>query len=636
MPHKPGVGAIFGITAEDGVAAQKRVALMDRSNLKVVATTTADENGAYVFNGLNPETDDYLVFAVDDDGAPPKNALIHDYITPIPAHQGAEFPGNYYLLSRQHDPIFAFYGFSDPTRPVPAATDCSSSVNSPLYPNAALLLDQASGYGAAPYLPMIETQGNAFVSVARSGGTRGGNIPANIQRFRGYPFSGVYVHTFEFYVDLNTPFDIRYMIGAGSVSRTFSQTLDAKPLAMFYRSNSNAILYRAANTSGTGNNNGGGIDVGTFDVTGVSKAPHHFMVAVEAGVEARLYVDGAFHSSLSMASITIPFGNQSSTTIGLKNVVVASANGSDTSAPATTGGSVRFGIINSYGKKFTDAEVLALYESLATPSTPLVGAYDKEVVIDSPAYYFKFDGSVDTEKCTEFMSLREGEVFGVPTFGLASPIAGRSAVGFNGGGDGVLSNYRVGNVVNRRQKTLEAWLYFTGVPPTAQIIYKSWHTPSGTSSNEQVSTYTYRLIRNADNTLVFEYAAGGTISSATFVTPIATDQWVHVVITMNIDLASDNVALYLDGQFAEALTIPQIEFEGLSSSITPSGLSSTVYNAFDTSLSEAAHTVFGGNRRTDNGGIGSPYEGRISSFAMYPRALSPARISAHYEARNSV
>ena len=41
MPHKPGVGAIFGITAEDGVAAQKRVALMDRSNLKVVATTTA-------------------------------------------------------------------------------------------------------------------------------------------------------------------------------------------------------------------------------------------------------------------------------------------------------------------------------------------------------------------------------------------------------------------------------------------------------------------------------------------------------------------------------------------------------------------------------------------------------------------
>ena len=39
MPHKLGVGAIKGIVSEDGVVSQKRLLLIDRSTLKVIAVT---------------------------------------------------------------------------------------------------------------------------------------------------------------------------------------------------------------------------------------------------------------------------------------------------------------------------------------------------------------------------------------------------------------------------------------------------------------------------------------------------------------------------------------------------------------------------------------------------------------------
>ena len=113
MPHRPGIGAIMGIVSEDGVASQKRVTLMDRSNLKVVARTTSDENGAYLFNGLNPDTNDYLVLAVDDDGNPAKEAIIHDYIQPIPAYQGATFMGNWEKRMQSYYPASGWAGVFD-------------------------------------------------------------------------------------------------------------------------------------------------------------------------------------------------------------------------------------------------------------------------------------------------------------------------------------------------------------------------------------------------------------------------------------------------------------------------------------------------------------------------------------------
>lgn len=105
MPHKSGTGAILGIASEDGLPSQKRITLIDRSDMRVLNRVVSDEYGAYAFNGLNTDTDDYLIFAVDDDGETKKAAIIFDYIRPIPAHSGSSFFANWEVMALKKEPI---------------------------------------------------------------------------------------------------------------------------------------------------------------------------------------------------------------------------------------------------------------------------------------------------------------------------------------------------------------------------------------------------------------------------------------------------------------------------------------------------------------------------------------------------
>ncbi|MFZ4537179.1 hypothetical protein [Propionivibrio sp.] len=106
MPHKPGIGAIFGIVAEDGVAkVDSPVRLYDRTTGQLVRAVTTNVDGGYVFSGLDETTSDYMVLAVDNDGANKKNALVYDYITPMPAAQGESFDGNWQVVVGKYAPI---------------------------------------------------------------------------------------------------------------------------------------------------------------------------------------------------------------------------------------------------------------------------------------------------------------------------------------------------------------------------------------------------------------------------------------------------------------------------------------------------------------------------------------------------
>lgn len=88
-------GAIYGIVSEEGVVkVGNEVVLLDHATLSVIAKTVTDQYGGYMFNNLDPDKKDYMLFTVDNDGVEPKNALIKDYVQPVTTANGVQ-EGNF-------------------------------------------------------------------------------------------------------------------------------------------------------------------------------------------------------------------------------------------------------------------------------------------------------------------------------------------------------------------------------------------------------------------------------------------------------------------------------------------------------------------------------------------------------------
>lgn len=89
-------GVILGIVSEEGVIkANHPLILVDGGNLQPIARTVTDANGGYIFNNLDPYKTDYMIFTVDTDGDPRKNALIKSSIQPITTSNGV-LNGNFW------------------------------------------------------------------------------------------------------------------------------------------------------------------------------------------------------------------------------------------------------------------------------------------------------------------------------------------------------------------------------------------------------------------------------------------------------------------------------------------------------------------------------------------------------------
>jgi len=86
-PPRPlaiGDGFIPGIVSEDSVIKpDNRVYCFERDSMRLVARGLSDENGVYVFKGLDTSKQ-YLVMAVDDDGAPMKQPSVWDHVDATP------------------------------------------------------------------------------------------------------------------------------------------------------------------------------------------------------------------------------------------------------------------------------------------------------------------------------------------------------------------------------------------------------------------------------------------------------------------------------------------------------------------------------------------------------------------------
>ena len=151
MGHKAGIGAIFGIVTEEGVVKpDSPVVLLDRENKKIVRRQNTDVNGGFTFNGLNEQEATYMVFATDEDGAEPKNALIQDRILPVPAYSGATLWANWEYVARRDGAMTVWSG------------DYYEAPGGDIYPYDSQSLEMASAY---PVPCRLEGAGSTGLSV---------------------------------------------------------------------------------------------------------------------------------------------------------------------------------------------------------------------------------------------------------------------------------------------------------------------------------------------------------------------------------------------------------------------------------------------------------------------------------------
>ena len=591
MPHSPGIGAIFGIVSEGGVAkVGGRVGLYDRSTMQLVAKTTADSYGGYVFNGLNQTTSDYLVMAVDDDGSPAKNALVQDYVQPILAHMGATFPGNWWRLVMLKDPAAVFLpyfagGFPGQVTPSFDVSDFCSVTGS-------LLTDQNSLMPGAPYIPSVKMNPAWMEVPARS--RTGSNAP-------GSPTS---TYSVEWICDTSQS---GLILGIRSTTGDYGGAYWAMPLIILQWNRSTHTLkgaigkeivginYDAANTSVWNT-------AASYTDNNLSDAAHHIVLTVTMGVEAKLYIDNALVNTTSLVGTNAAVGNP----INAVRLSAITGSGTPGSTTITTGPFV------IYPSALTQGEITALYNAAMVGSEPLVTGYVRDVVVDLPAVYYRQNATqVNTE--VEYMAGGAAVAnYGPTTFAVASAVTGGAMTKYN---NAALRQLGGGGPLSKTQATFEFWMNPDSATPaaTGSIACGRWSDES--TVNWQIKhiitsgkiTIDVRKSTAAIETINFNYAP-----------PASTNTLIAIV----LDKVAGTAKIYANGVLQDTQSLLVGYFEG-------AGWDSYVVNGTNWNKKY----FFLGGLATAGGIISSPYYGSIGEFAIYTRALGVDRLLSHYDSR---
>ena len=602
MPHRPGIGAIMGIVSEDGVASQKRVTLMDRSSLKVVARTTSDENGAYLFNGLNPDTSDYLVFAVDDDGNPTKQAIIHDYIQPIPAYQGATFMGNWEKRIQSYYPASGWAGVFD-------------GANEPIgvSPNRYVTSGSNIAFGGESLTPGAPHLG----SIQLTNSSIGFNPRTIDNRMYKNPLRCTMEWVFR-----------RSSVPTGQTAgvATFACISDFSSLdkedasssrliaALNYESSTQTITafncsHSAANGLVTWD---GWRNLGGFDLSSNGDVVHVVLV-LEYGNYAKIFVDGELALSINL--------------IGQNAFITKYSNGNPVCK-----GLVFFGKVDSIGSQIpvgryttvqtgpiavhldylaTDADVAARYADLMIGTTPAETGYAKEVLLDHPEYFYRLNEVDLAEGLRDWVaqndSLRTMPVYAMQNIETAqtSPVTGGFSMKFAGGA--ARTNRGVASSSSRRELTFEfIHEQVTTASSTQWIVGNTNHAGTLTSGVYVIDTTLYLRTRES-----------GIDATYTFPSAIAVSVRAHIAITLN--KATQQAKLYVNGELVQ------------TQSTTPALLdvSNTTSNLFQrTHIAGEVNDVWSSANYT--------LQGYLSEVAFYSWELPASRIKAHYDAMSVI
>lgn len=603
MPHKPGIGAIFGIASEDGVAkVTSPVRLYDRTNGALVSAQFTDDNGGFTFNGLNPDTSDYMVVATDEDGSPPKNAIIRDRIQPVAGYQGSVYWQNWQYLSSQLGSIARLTGVQD--------AHGDFMVDYPSAPNMRWLgtqpLQQASITPGAPHLPSLNMSGGKVNVPARS------SIASNSTKI--YPYQqNPGQAAFEIVADFEDK-DFQCVVssfGTNADSVTSGQSSYSTYFMLKYVGATKQLtLYGPS--SDYSNSLGYYVRlVGSAIDMSANLGVHHLVVNIALGSSIDLYMDGALNTSISDAGNFSYFPNTYTDTGNNYSFagIFITGNGVNT-FPAASGTNAILGPMSFYSGLLTAQNISDLYNALMVGVTPKLTGYAKDVVADFPKLYFRLNDAAGTyikssltastvEVVTHYGS---GAAFQQPTL-----IAGGMGIAFSGN-DCFYSAYNGGQSCSQYGYTLGMLVKPTNATPAAmETLF--W------VGNSADTTY-IRLDRMTDGSLQLTHQASGNevLNFNTALANFTTERFVDIV----VDKIAKTATLYLDG--APAQTIP-----------TNTNILS-LYIGYSEALYQQRLRIggFWTGSVVNNG-----FTGRLSEVYLSPLVLSAARIASHYNARNT-
>jgi len=235
--------------------------------------------------------------------------------------------------------------------------------------------------------------------------------------------------------------------------------------------------------------------------------------------------------------------------------------------------------------------------------------YVDELLSDSPTYYFRGNEKSGTVANNANIAGVNGTYVNTTAYSVDSPIKDNMAgsIYYNKNGDvNIASSAGLQSVLaSGASWSVETWIKATTLPAPG---YWSWIWSKAYTSH--VSPYYEKdLMLNNDGSLlaaVYLAAGGVKISAATAAGTIVAGNWYHVVTTYND--TTGNLNVFVNGTSAGSGT-------NAAGAITSYATPFTF--AEDDNLKNNTHYSFNGN---------------LSEMAIYPTALSGARITGHYNA----
>lgn len=614
MAHKLGSGAILGIASEDGVVSQKRITLLDRTNMKVIKQTVSDENGAYAMTGLNPDTNEYLIFAVDDDGDPKKAAIIYDYVQPIPAHQGGFFWSNWYLLAMSKEPIVMFLGIPDEddanfSLPYGVGRYDMRSVGGSLS-----IINEALAAGA-PNLPSVKVTSSNMARALlnqKKWTASSSNIKASCEWLLDTSKTASIATICVTYANTN----FMHQLYSGSDPNVF-----LCPIFMLeYNPSTYAVtLYRHDQyTSNVYDELRTKLIVAATYVLPMSLrgTTIHITSNLEYAINASLYINGVSVASNSLvgtnSTITPDGNNPLSTTSG--NMLAIVGNGSPTGGYRTlnTGyTNLSTPLFCVYSEAISASEVLERYTALTEDTLPLATGYVRASVADYPLYLFRLDdenGSDFANDVLRYKRINETSALvkalpnGINLAPEKSMMIGGSGMDFSGGG--LYGNYMFGAPVSPRFITVS----FTARPNATYINTNQ----SVMSHQNSAGTVFFGVNITSAGKWQLQWRSGGE-KFALFATPIDTAATHFYAFTVSIK--AQQAKLYIDGALIETVAITSGNFDQV--------MQRTI---------QSERLCIAGLVSSDGLTVSNPYNGFLSDIAMYPTVLSENKINAQYEA----
>lgn len=607
MPHKVGNGAILGIVSEDGVPAQKRITLIDRSNLSIIRRAQSDEYGAYAFTGLNPDTDDYLLFTVDDDGVEKKAAIIYDYVKPIPAHQGGFYWANWYRLSMAKEPICSFLG-----------NTASGDIVSPeltfgVGRQKVVVIGGNPEFNKQPITPAsksIATLGLVGTSIGRyalnhkSMMTQGGSTEVSA----------------EWVLDTST------VVGSARIILTRSeQKYEATPSVYDYtypssfitiafdKTSNKVSVYRQSGVNSGQNDNPTGSTVMVAEYTlptELQSKPVHLAASIAYGESCELYVNGALVASANLGgtpSTAYYFGRHYYVYAIMGSSVFSSQSSSANPA------SFQSNAFAFYSEAMSANEALEHYEALFVDSIPLVTGYLKAVIIDYPLYLFRLD--TEDESLISLDALRyknkrynnsaliKAKKTSMTFQGGGSIVNGGSGIYFNGGAVYGTSQWSFPN--SPRYASVEFIAKpSVGVISGYQVIV----------SHRLGATILFEVRLNSDRKLVIAWMESGVATTVLFNTVISSSDMAHYAVS--VDKEKGFAYLFVNGATVETIIVTKVFFDNAA--------------VANTTTTESIHI---GGIADSTTSVSLPYIGYLSEVAAYPYTLTERMVKAHYDAR---